>query len=57
MVTKEAVEKRLFELRKILEQIHANGNATVGAITECEYWLNQFYLEEDEKSKNKDSLI
>ena len=43
---KGLLEKRLVELRKILEQIHANGNATVGAITECEYWLEQLNKEE-----------
>lgn len=40
-MNKEAVEKRLAELRKMLEQIEANGNATLGAIRECEYWLNK----------------
>lgn len=53
MISKELVEKRLSELRKILEQIHANGNATVGAIAECEYWLKQFEVQEPEINKNK----
>lgn len=35
----EAIEKRLAELRDRLKQIEANGNATVGAIQECERWL------------------
>ena len=38
-MNKEALENRLAELRKSLEQIQANGNATLGAIAECEYWL------------------
>lgn len=36
---KEALEKRLAELRKSLEQVQANGNALIGAIQECEHWL------------------
>lgn len=36
---KEQLEKRLAELRKQLEQIQANGNALIGAISECEHWL------------------
>lgn len=38
-MNKEAIEARLAELRKSLEQIQANGNATLGAIAECERWL------------------
>jgi hypothetical protein len=38
-MSKEAIEKRLVELRKSLEQVQANGNALIGAIQECEYWL------------------
>ena len=53
MTSKEAIEKRILDLRKILEQIHANGNATVGAIAECEYWLKQFEVQELEKNKVK----
>lgn len=53
MISKEALEARLSELRKILEQIHANGNATVGAITECEYWLREFEGQEPETNKVK----
>ena len=43
---KEAIKKRLVELRNSLEQITANGNATLGAIAECEYWLKQLETEE-----------
>ena len=46
---KEAVEKRLAELRKALEQTQANGNAIVGAIQECEYWLSLLDKEKAEK--------
>lgn len=38
---KEAIAKRLMELRKMLEQVQANGNAIAGAIAECEYWLKK----------------
>jgi len=40
MITKEDLERRLSELQKKLDQIQANGNATIGAISECEYWIN-----------------
>jgi len=40
-VTKEQLEQRMAELQKILEQLQANGNATLGAISECRYWLAQ----------------
>ena len=36
---KEALEQRLAELREIFRQIESNGNATLGAISECEHWL------------------
>ena len=45
-----ALERRIAELRKVLEQIQANGNATVGAIAECEYWLAQLDAQEKEKA-------
>ena len=51
-MNKEAIEKRLLELQKILEQIHANGNATVGAISECKYWLERIELEQLEKKQD-----
>ena len=38
-MNKEAIENRLTELRAVLEQIQANGNAILGAIRECEHWL------------------
>jgi len=46
-MTKEALEKRLAELRTALEQITANGNATMGAINECNYWLKQLETEKE----------
>ncbi len=36
---KETLEKRIAELKQMLNQVEANGNALVGAIQECEYWL------------------
>ena len=35
------VEARLAELRKQFEQVQANGNALLGAIQDCEFWLKQ----------------
>jgi len=40
-MNKEEIEKRLAELHRMLDQIQANGNATLGAIAECEYWLKR----------------
>lgn len=45
-MTKEAIKKRLAELQKELEQINANGNAVMGAIQDCQYWLAQLDVEE-----------
>jgi hypothetical protein len=50
---KETIEKRLTELKKSLEQVTANGNALVGAIQECEYWLKR--AEEEEKEKTDEN--
>ena len=47
-MNKEAIEKRLVELQKIFEQIQANGNATLGAIAECEYWLKLLEAQQEE---------
>jgi hypothetical protein len=44
---KEKLENRLATLQALLKQIEANGNSTLGAIAECEYWLAQI-----EQSKN-----
>lgn len=46
-MNKEALEKRLAELQALLEQITANGNATIGAINECKYWLKQLETEKE----------
>ena len=51
---KEELKKRLAELNKTLEQIQANGNATLGAIRECEYWLQR--LENKEKEEGVTTL-
>lgn len=39
MVTIEAVEKRLSQLREGREQMVRNVHAADGAIADCEYWL------------------
>jgi hypothetical protein len=52
-MNKEAIEKRLEELRNTLKQIEANGNATLGAIAECEYWLKQLELKPDDSHESE----
>jgi hypothetical protein len=47
-MTKETIEKHIIELQKQLEQINANGNAVVGAIQDCNYWLAEL----DKESTN-----
>ena len=51
---KEKLEARLNELQQALKQIEANGNATLGAIEECKYWLAQI---EQEAKQEKDEHI
>ena len=36
---KQTIGKRLANLKEQLKQVEANGNALVGAIQDCEYWL------------------
>ena len=48
---KEKLEARMLELQQSLKQLEANGNATLGAIEECKYWLAQ--LEQDAKAKQE----
>jgi len=48
MMSKEKLEKRLAELQTSLKQVEANGNALLGAISECQYWLAQ--IEQDENA-------
>jgi len=46
-MNKEALEKRIAELQKELDQMQANGNAIIGAIQDCKYWLS--ILEKNEQ--------
>jgi hypothetical protein len=41
IVTREQVEQRLAALKAGLEEAKANLSATLGAIQESEYWLEQ----------------
>jgi septal ring factor EnvC (AmiA/AmiB activator) len=50
-MNKAQLEKRIAELQKSLEQVQANGNALVGAIQDCNYWLKQ--LEQTEAQERK----
>ena len=45
---KEKLEAHLVELQQNLKQTEANGNALLGAIEECKYWLSQVEQEEKE---------
>ena len=45
---KERIERRIADLQKQFEQVQANGNALVGAIQDCEYWLKQVEIATDE---------
>lgn len=38
-MTESKLRTRIAELQKALDQVQANGNALVGAIQECELWL------------------
>jgi len=49
-MNKEKLKARLAELQNTLKQLEANGNAALGAIEECKYWLAQ--LEQDEAPKD-----
>ena len=50
---KEAIEARLAELRKALEQVQAQGNGLVGAIQDCEYWLKKLEEKPEESAKTE----
>ena len=52
---KEKLEKRLAELQQTLRQIENNGNATLGAIEECKYWLAQLEQAEKPVPKGKEA--
>jgi hypothetical protein len=52
-MNKEELIKRIAELREALERLQANGNATLGAITECERWLK--IIEQEEASHDSTS--
>lgn len=40
-MTKEELEKRIEELKASLRQVESNGNAIIGAIQECKYWIEK----------------
>lgn len=53
-MTKGQLQTRITELQKLLEQIQANGNATMGALSECNYWLTK--LEASETLPNEQEV-
>jgi len=50
-MSKEQLEKRIAELQASLKQVEANGNALIGAISECEYWLKVLGAQEKENAE------
>lgn len=53
-MTKEQIEKRIADLQKQLGHAQANGNALVGAIQDCEYWLAQLAQAETQNTNATD---
>ena len=49
-MNREAIGKRLAALKEQLKQVEANGNALVGAIQDCEYWLAELEKAEAEST-------
>jgi hypothetical protein len=47
---RQTIGKRLATLKEQLKQIEANGNALVGAIQDCEYWLAELEKAEAEST-------
>jgi prefoldin subunit 5 len=56
-MSREKLEARLVMLRKELEQIQANGNAMIGAIAECEYWLKETKTAEETDSPEPETKV
>ena len=52
---KEKIEARIAELQQSLKQLEANGNAMLGAIEECKYWLAQLEQAEKPVPKGKEA--
>jgi prefoldin subunit 5 len=40
-MTREAIERRIEDLKKSRENLISNVNAVTGAIQDCEFWLGQ----------------
>lgn len=40
-MTEEQIKQRIEMLKQQLDQLKANSNAILGAIQDCEYWLQQ----------------
>ena len=50
-MTKEEIEARIVELKKLHTEALANLNAIGGAIQDCEFWLKRVIQQEAERSK------
>lgn len=50
-MTKEEIEARIVELKKLHADAIANANAIGGAIQDCEFWLRRIETKEAERPK------
>lgn len=41
MITKQHIERRAAELQKRAEKLQSDLNATIGALQDCGYWMEQ----------------
>lgn len=48
MITREHIERRASELQKRAEKLQSDLNATLGAIQDCGYWMEQLKGEPNE---------
>ena len=47
-MTEEQIKQRMEMLKQQLEQLKANSNAIMGALQDCEYWLQQINAQSKE---------
>lgn len=47
MITKEHIERRAADLQKRAEKLQSELNATLGALQDCGYWLEQLRLSDE----------
>jgi hypothetical protein len=52
VITREALEQRMAQLKAQYDQFVANANATQGAMMECQYWLDQIKAAETKQPES-----